>query len=308
MNSPTHIPQPRRVPAETPVLFRLPQLETLRPQTRQIEVEIPLRGRHDTQRRPEAEREETGDWPYATKASAATLGLAALLWGAWVATQGPSGEPTATPTMASQLVDGTEPDFLASNPDPEFEAEVPATSVASRDSSLSADSAASQQPSAVPAPQNQSPGDFVADSATTPSRPWAGGASWEPEIMGVEPPPGVTPGSGWVSPASAGQPSEEGGTVRTSATPNPPQFSPYADSGADAPPSRSAGPALSATPNGIADWSRYLTTDRSALQPASASLPGPGEATAAEPAGGQAIYVDQQPAATADSAAAPFYE
>lgn len=304
MNSPTHNPQPRRVPADPPVLFRLPQLETLRPQTRQIEVEIPLRGRPETHPHPEAERVETGDWPYATKASAATLGLAALLWGGWVATQGPSREQSATPTMATEQVGGSELELLASDPVLELEA----SSVASSDPSIATDSEASQSPGTAPADQPQMPGGFVADSATTPGRPWAGSATWTPEILGSEPSPGVTPGTGWVSPASAGQPSEAGGTVRSSATPNPPQFSPYVDSAADAPAGVSTGPALSATPNGIADWSRYLTTEPAALQPASASLPSPDAATAAEQASGQAVYVDRQPAETADSAAAPFYE
>lgn len=309
MNSPNHTPQPRRVPADTPVLFRVPHLETSRPQTRHIEVEIPLRGRPETHPGPKPERAESGDWPYATKASAATLGFAALLWVSWVVTQGPSGEQTGTPALASQPVDGTVPDVLTSDQPlaPEFDAEMSAASVVQRDPSPSADWAVPQLPGGVPSANPPTPSDSVADVATAPGGVRQDNAPWNPGMLGVAPPAGtdgVAPGSGWVTPASAGQSAETSEAVRASATPNPPQFTPYADASA----SSSAGPMLSATPNGVADWSRYLTPEPSALQPASASLPGAGEAAASGQASGQAIYVDKPPAAAAETAAAPFYE
>ncbi len=337
MNSPTHTPQPRRVPADTPVLFRVPQLETPRQQTRQIEVEIPLRGRQEMHPRPQPERAESGDWPYATKASAATLGLAALLWVSWVVTQGPSSEPTGTPAVASRPVDGPAPDFLTSGsvdpgsypggrgvegsePDfltsdqtqiPGFRAGTSATNVAQQNPSSSADSVASQLPGAAQSAERPTPMDSVADSAATSAATLQGGTPWKPGMLGVAPPTGtqgVASGSGWVAPASAGQPAQDSGTVRASATPNPPQFTPYVDATAEASEGFFTGPMLSATPNGVADWSRYLTPDQSALQPASASLPGAGEAAAAGQVSGQAIYVDKPPAVAAEAAAAPFYE
>lgn len=344
MNSPTHTPQPRRVPADTPVLFRVPQLETPRPQTRQIEVEIPLRGRQETHPRPEPERAESGDWPYATKASAATLGLAALLWVSWVVSHGPGGESTGTPAVASQPADSSAPDFLTSGsvhpggypddprsypdsrgvegsePDflttdqtqmPEFGAGMSAANVAQPDPSPSADSAAPQLPGAGQSAERQMPIDSVADSAATSGAARQGETPWKPGMLGVASPTGthgVAPGSGWVAPASAGQSAQDSGTVRASATPNLPQFTPYVDTAAEASEGFRTGPMLSATPNGVADWSRYLTPNQPALQPASASLPGAGEAAATGQVSGQAIYVGRPPAVAAEAAAAPFYE
>jgi len=150
--------------------------------------------------------------------------------------------------------------------------------------------------------------DSVADSAATSAATLQGGTPWKPGVLGVAPPTGTQggeSGSGWVAPASAGQ---DSGTVRASATPNPPQFTPYAEATAEASEGFIAGPMLSATPNGVVDWSRYLTPDQSALQPASASLPGAGEAPASGQVSGQAIYVDKPPAVAAEALSAPFYE
>lgn len=334
MNSPTHTPQPRRVPADTPVLFRVPQLEKPRQQTRQIEVEIPLRGRQEIHPSPQPEHAESGDWPYATKASAATLGLAALFWISWVVMQSPSSQPTGTPAVASRPVDSSAPDFLTSGsvdpgsypggrgvegsePDyltsdqtqiPEFGAGTSAVNVAQQNPSSSADSAASQLPGVAQSAERPTPMDSVADSAATSAATLQGGTPWKPGVLGVAPPTGTQggeSGSGWVAPASAGQ---DSGTVRASATPNPPQFTPYAEATAEASEGFIAGPMLSATPNGVVDWSRYLTPDQSALQPASASLPGAGEAPASGQVSGQAIYVDKPPAVAAEALSAPFYE
>lgn len=308
MNSPTHTPQPRRVPADTPVLFRVPHLETLRPQTRHIEVEIPLRGHPELHARPEPECAGSGDWPYATKASAATLGFAALLWLSWVVTQGPRGEQTGLPALASQPVDGAAPNVLTSDQPlaPEFDSEMSTASVVQRNPSPSAEWEVPQLPAAAPSNNPPTPSDSVADVATAPG----GFRPWNPGTLSVAPPvgtDGVASDSSWVTPASAGQSADASEAVRASATPNPPQFTPYVDAAADVPAGSGTGPMLSETPNGVADWSRYLTPGPSALQPASASLPGAGGAAASGQASGQAIYVDK-PAAAAETAAAPFYE
>lgn len=316
---------PSGKPAVPPVLFRIPKLETPQIADR-VPAEptpSPLQRLGTLWRRAEL--------PVATQVSAAVLATGVLAWTGWFSVQLISSRSDRSRDVAEQtLVDG---------PDEFLKIETGTPTLANDGTGLAL--SAEQRPTANDNPPAQV-NDFAAighdsgpaetepsptaDRNPSPSAAAELAASW-PNTPPAERDRGSVPSStptdsnnvqpsahlentaqtatGWATTHASPSETETAGYLK-SPTPNAPQFDPerFADGGRIAAGNR-PGPAMSTTPHGIEDWTRYLTPSTNPLLPASANLP----SASNQPSGatsGKALYID--PAArSAETGAGGFY-
>ena len=315
-------------PTSAPVLFRIPKLDNSGlPGPAEAAEPTGLLRRLPSGLRPT-------EWPVATQASAALLAAGLLCWMAWfsvhaLAPADDARHPELPSASTAQVPGGGGADTIAksipSAPEPNDANEPgstthPTHSVAGIGGPASAAGNAAgsdERPRSVDLSGPREAFDsgqlasaeafersrVESDSTTAAERPLAM-ADDTRTAAGFE--RNSAPNANWLSPASARQGGDDSGQYRVSTTPNPPQFDPaqFSD-GAEARP-RLPAPAISATPYGIADWSRYLTPKEGTLLPASADLPSSGTDPAAESTSGRAIYVDPSPQVS-ESPTGDFY-